>query len=81
MLSPPVHKPKFSFEISEEQQTRALKTFREYGQRKAIMSPLLDEVMDLIDTHGYIVMAVLLDKKVEKKTILPSLAKVERMNK
>ena len=80
-MRPPANKARFSFEVSEEQQARALKVFRGYGQRRAIMSPLLDEVMDLIDKHGYIVMAVLLDKNVEKKTILPSLAKVERMNK
>ena len=80
-MRPPANKARFSFEVSEEQQARALKIFREYGQRRAIMSPLLDEVMDMIEEHGYMVMAVLLDKNVKKKTILPSLAKVERMNK
>ena len=75
------NKPKFQFEISEEQQTRALKVFSEYGMRKAVMSPILDEVMDMIEKHGYVVLAILLDKNTKLREVIPSLAKVERMAK
>ena len=77
----PENKPKFQFEISEEQQTRALKIFSEYGMRRAVMSPILDEVMDMIEEHGYMVLAVLLDKNTEIKKVIPSLAKAERIAK
>ena len=73
------YKPRFSFEISEEQQKRALRIFEQYGLRKAIFSPILDEVMDMIEEHGHIVVAVLLDKNTELRKIIPSLAKAERI--
>lgn len=70
-------KPRFSFEISEEQNQRALRIFSEYGQRKAIMSRLLDEVMDMIDEHGYMVFGFILDSGIKPREIVPSLAKAE----
>jgi hypothetical protein len=66
---------KFQFEITEEQQRRAMKIFSEYGMRKAVMSKLLDEVMDIIETHGYAVVGVLLDKGTQMKDVIPSLRK------
>ena len=74
-------KPRFSFEITEAQNERALKIFSEYGQRKAIMSRLLDEVMDMVEDHGYMVFGFILDSGVEVRKIIPSLAKAERMVK
>lgn len=73
--------PKFAFEITEEQQFRALKLFDTYGIRKAIFSPLLDEVMDMIEEHGNIVVSVMLDKKVKLREIIPSLSEAERKAK
>lgn len=73
--------PKFAFEITEEQQFRAMKLFDTYGLRKAIFSPLLDEVMDMIEEHGNIVVAVLLDKNVRKRDVVPSLTESERRAK
>ena len=73
------NKPRFSFEISEEQQFRALRVFEQYGMRKAIFSPLLDEVMDMIEEHGYMAVAVLLDKTTKLSKVIPSLAKAERI--
>ena len=72
-------KPRFSFEISQEQQDRALRVFSEYGMRKAVMSRILDEIMDMIEKHGYLVVGLILDKDTEIKKIVPSLAKVDRM--
>ena len=69
---------KFQFEITDEQQDRAINCFPEYGMRKAIMSRVLDEVMDLIEEHGFVVLSILLDKTVKPRTIIPSLAKAER---
>ena len=71
-------KPRFSFEITEEQQRRAFNIFTTYGLRKAIFSPILDEIMDMIEQHGHLVVAVLLDKNVKLKEVIPSLAEAER---
>ena len=73
--------PRFSFEITEEQNHRALRIFSEYGMRRAIMSRILDEVMDMIDQYGYMVVGVILDKDTEVRKIIPTLAKAERMAK
>lgn len=73
------YKPRFGFEISDEQQSRALKIFDQYGMRRAIFSRLLDEVMDMIEEHGYIVMSVLLDKTTSIRKVVPSLTKAERV--
>ena len=70
--------PRFSFEISDEQQQRANKVFSQYGLRKAIFSPILDEVMDMIEQHGHLVVAVLLDKTTPIRKVIPSLAKADR---
>jgi len=76
-----IYKPKFAFEITEEQQLRATRIFTTYGLRKAIMSPILDEVMDLIEEHGHLVVAVLLDKSTPIRTVVPSLAEADRRSK
>jgi len=70
--------PRFGFEITEEQRERAVKVFGHYGMRKAIFSRILDEVMDMIEEHGHIVEAVLLDKTTSIRKVIPSLAKAER---
>ena len=72
-------KPRFSFEITEEQSKRVFKIFSEYGQRKAIMGRILDEIMDMVEEHGYMVFGFILDSGVEVRKIVPALAKAERM--
>ncbi len=75
-------KSRFIFEITEEQRERALRIFSEYGSRKAIMSRVLDEVMDMLEEHGYIFAAVLIDKDTtskEARQLLPSMKEVERI--
>lgn len=74
-------KPRFSFEISDEQSQRAFHIFSEYGMRRAVMSRILDEVMDMIEKHGYLVVGLILDKDTEIRKIVPSLAKADRMVK
>ena len=71
-------KPKFSFEISEEQQARALRVFPYYGQRRAVMSVILDELMDMVEKHGQIVFGIILDSETSIRECIPSLSKVER---
>jgi len=69
---------KFQIDITEEQRLRALKCFPEYGMRKAVMSRILDEVMDMIEEHGYIVVGIILDSGTNLRKIVPSLAKAEK---
>ena len=78
----PDNKIRFIFEITEEQQRRALKVFSEYGMRRAVMSRLLDEAMDMIEQHGWMFAAVLIDKDTtseEVRKMMPSMKKTEEM--
>jgi len=72
------YKAKFSFEISDEQKLRADKLISIYGIRKSIFSIILDDVLDLIENHGNIVIGAILDGAVKPREILPSLAKAKR---
>lgn len=75
------YKPRFSFEVSEEQQARASRLFSTYGLRRAVMSIVLDDVLDLIEKHGQIVIGVILEGKAKPKEIMPVLNKAERKGK
>lgn len=80
----PENKIRFIFEISEEQQRRANKVFSEYGMRRAVMSRLLDEAMDMIERYGWMFAAVLIDKDTtseEVRKMMPSMKKTEEMIK
>jgi len=72
------NKPRFSFEITESQRMRALNVFTTYGLRKAVFSPILDEILDLVEKHGHIVLGVLIDPETKPKEVIPSIAKAER---
>lgn len=74
-------KPRFSFEISESQQSRANKLLATYGLRKAVFGVVLDDILDLIEKHGQIIIGVLLDGQAKPREILPTLNKAERKGK
>lgn len=75
------YKPRFSFEISEELKTRADRVLSNYGLRKAIMTPILVDLLDLIEKHGNMIVGVLLDGAAKPSEIIPSMAKAERKAK
>jgi hypothetical protein len=77
----PEYRPRILFEITEEQQALADKYLNTHGIRRAVMSALLQELLDMIDEHGYMVVGILLDKNVRVRDIVPSLSKAERMVK
>lgn len=70
------YKPRFSFEITEEQMLRANKILSQYGLRKAIFGKILDEVLDLIESHGGMAIGIMMTEKVKIKDILPTMRKV-----
>jgi hypothetical protein len=73
------YRPRFSFEISEEQQDRANKLISTYGLRKAVFSHILDEVLDLIDQHGEIVIGAILSTR--PRVTITSLQTAEKAGK
>lgn len=75
------YKPRFSFEITDEQRVRASKLLETYGLRKAIFGKLLDEVLDLIESHGGIAIGIMMTPDVKLKEIIPSMRKVSDVSK
>ncbi len=75
------YKPRFSFEISEDQRKRADCLLTQYGIRKAIFRKLLDDVLDMVEEHGGMAIGVLMSPDIENKEIIPSMAKVDKFEK
>lgn len=71
------YKPRFSFEISEEQMLRANKLLSQYGLRKAIFGKILDDVLDAIEVDAGMTTGLLMSEKIVMKGIMAALA--ERM--
>jgi hypothetical protein len=72
------YRPRFSVEITDEQQHRLNISINAYGLRKSIFAVLLDDLLDLIEEHGQIVIGILLDGQAKPREILPTMAKAER---
>ncbi len=70
--------PRFGFEISEELKARANKLLSTHGIRKAIMTPILEDLLDMIEQHGQIVVGVILDESVKPREVIKSMAKAEK---
>ena len=81
MNDPSEYKPRFSFEISEEQKARADRLISTYGIRKSVFCVILDDLLDLIEEHGNLIIGVLLDGAAKPREIMPGLAKAERKAK
>lgn len=70
--------PRFSFEISEELRDRSTKLLGTYGIRRAVMTPILEDLLDMIEEHGQFVVGALLDRAVRPREIIKCLAEAER---
>lgn len=75
------YKPRFSFEISEEQKRRADNLLETYGLRKAIFGKILDDVLDLIDDFGGVAIGVIMSGQVKPRDVIPSMKKAEEIGK
>ena len=75
------YKPRFSFEISEEQKDRANELLAQYGLRKAIFGPILDDVLDMVEEHGGVALGVLMSGRVKPREIVKTMRKAEEAGK
>ena len=70
--------PRFSFEITEKQKEKVDRLLSTYGLRKAVFSIILDDLLNMIDTHGQVVIGVILDGAAKPKEIIPVMHKAEK---
>ena len=75
------YKPRFTFEISEEQKNRANRLISQYGLRKAIFGPVLDDILDLIEEFGGVAIGVMMSGNVKPRDVIPSLKRSEEVGK
>jgi len=73
------YKPRFSFEITDEQKQRADKLITTYGLRKAIFQVVLDDVLDLIESYGGVAVGILMSGKAKPRDIIPVMKKAEEV--
>ena len=72
------YKPRFTFEISEEQMVRCNRLLGIYGTKKAIFGPILDDLLDLIEEQGQIVIGIILDRAVKPREIIPIMSNTKK---
>lgn len=75
------YKPRFSFEITEEQMLRANNLLATYGLRKAIFGKILDDVLDIIETHGGMAIGIMMSEKVKPREIISTMREVGTFKK
>jgi hypothetical protein len=63
------YRPRLSVEITEEDQTRIQKLIP-WGILSPVMRALLEDVLDLVEQHGEIALALFISKKVRAKDLL-----------
>ena len=74
----PEYRPRFSFDITDEQRERCDKLIGTHGIRKALFQPILDDLLDLLEKHGQIISGIIMSKNVKPKEIMPILKQAER---
>ena len=71
------YRPRFTFEIDEDQQRRVNRLLSVYGLKKTIFSIILDDFLDIVEEHGPIVFGLILDRHAKPKDILPTLKQAD----
>jgi len=72
-------KPRFIFEITEEQYKRAAKCLSQYGIRVAIFRTILDDVLDLVENYGGVAIGAMIGDNARPKDVVPSLKRAQRL--
>ena len=75
------YKPRFSFEITEEQKNRADKVLSTYGLRKAVFGRILDDVLDLIEDYGGMAIGIIMGSGCKPRDIIPSMKEADTKGK
>jgi len=73
------YKPRFSFEITEDQKKRADHLLDQYGLRKAIFGKILDDVLDLVEDYGGVAIGVIMSGKLKPRDVIPSMQKAQEV--
>lgn len=68
------YKPRFVFEITEEQMLKANKLLSQYGLRKAIFGKVLDDILNALEVDAGMTTGLLMSDNIVMKGIMAALA-------
>jgi hypothetical protein len=75
------YKPRFSFEITEEQFARSERYLSAHGVKKALFGIILDDVLDKIELHGEKFIIAMTANLVKPTDLLRTTRKVDELIK
>ena len=75
------YRPRFSFEITEEQKERADRLITTYGLRRTLFGIILDDLLDMIEESGLMVVGVILNRAAKARQIIPAMVEAEEETK
>lgn len=76
-MTEPEYTPRFIFEITEEQKARADRLLSQYGLRKAIFQPILDDVLDIIEEYGGRAVGILIFDSIKPREVIKTINRAE----
>ena len=76
----PDYKPRFSFEVTEEQKVRADALIGDYGIRRNLFGPILDDLLDLVEEKGGLALGLIIARNIKPRDVIPIMNKVEKTN-
>ena len=79
-MTNPDYKPRFSFEVTEEQKIRADRLIGDYGMRKNLFSPILDDLLDLVEEQGGLAIGLIMARKIKPHQAIPAMAQVKKVS-
>lgn len=72
------YRPRFSFDITEEQLRRKNNLDLTHGLQKAVFQVIFDDFLDLVEKHGHMICGIIIDRKLRPRDIIPSLNQSEK---
>ena len=75
------YRPRFSFDMTEEQRKRADRLIATHGMRKALMSVILDDLLDLLEERGQMVAGVIMNRLLKPREVIPIMGEAERKSR
>jgi hypothetical protein len=73
--------PRVVFEITEEQRRRKDFAFPIKGTLRAVMSQVLDDLLDLIEEHGQVIVGLIIDQSIKPRDLIKTLKGAEEVCK
>ena len=72
------YKPRLSIQLEPEQRQRLDNLNLPWGLQRAIFSQIVDDLCDLIETHGSRAVGALLDGAIRPRDVISSMSKADK---